>query len=259
MTIQISNREFYKQSNYMTTLANKKNANSEWAYNAGYEEKNTIVYTIKIGDTLSKIAAQYGITVDDIVNANNIEHPDFIYVNDTLIIPNQSSSDGTDGTQGQGTVAQNIALSDKGLDLICSFEGLRLDAYQDSGGVWTIGYGHTGSDVQPGQHISESRARELLRQDVATAEKAVRNLVKVPLTQGQYDALVSFTFNCGSGTLRNSTLLKKLNAGDYSGAQAEFGKFVHAGGQTLAGLVRRRQAEAEMFGNKAPDSSQSMT
>jgi uncharacterized protein (TIGR02594 family) len=156
-----------------------------------------------------------------------------------------------------GTSPGNLELSNNGIDLIGSFEGLRLDAYQCDAGVWTIGYGHTGSDVHPGQHISESRAKELLRQDVESAENAVKDLVDVPLSQGQFDALVSFTFNCGKGALAKSTLLEKLNSGDYEGAQAEFGRFVHAGGVELPGLVRRRKAEAELFGNQKPDNSES--
>lgn len=150
-------------------------------------------------------------------------------------------------------------LSQKGLDLIKGFEGLRLTSYRDSTGVWTIGYGHTGSDVHGGQTISRARAEQLLKNDTGWAQDAVRRLVKVPLSQGQFDALTSFTFNLGAGALGSSTLLKKLNAKDYAGAQKEFGKWVHAGGVVLQGLVRRRAAEAKMFGNKAPSGSGSTT
>ncbi|MDP2269444.1 MAG: glycoside hydrolase family protein [Archangium sp.] len=144
------------------------------------------------------------------------------------------------------------ALSQKGIDLIKEFEGLRLKAYRDPVGVWTIGYGHTGSDVKPGQVISQTRAEQLLKGDTGWAQDAVRRSVKVPLSQGQFDALTSFTYNLGGGALASSTLVKKLNARDYAGAQKEFARWVHAGGQVLAGLVRRRAAEAKMFGNKAP-------
>lgn len=146
------------------------------------------------------------------------------------------------------------SLSQKGLDHIKSFEGLRLRAYRDPVGVWTIGYGHTGG-VKPGQVISRERAEQLLRSDTGWAQDAVRRNVKVPLSQGQFDALTSFTFNLGAGALASSTLLKKLNAGDYAGAQKEFGRWVHAGGEVLQGLVRRRASEAKMFGNKAPGGS----
>jgi GH24 family phage-related lysozyme (muramidase)/murein DD-endopeptidase MepM/ murein hydrolase activator NlpD len=143
------------------------------------------------------------------------------------------------------------ALSQKGLDLIKEFEGLRLKAYRDPVGVWTIGYGHTGG-VKAGQVITQARAEQLLKGDTGWAQDAVRRSVKVPLSQGQFDALTSFTFNLGAGALASSTLVKKLNAKDYAGAQKEFGRWVHAGGQVLAGLVRRRAAEAKMFGNSAP-------
>ena len=144
------------------------------------------------------------------------------------------------------------ALSQKGIDLIKEFEGLRLKAYRDPVGVLTIGYGHTGRDVKPGQVISQARAEQLLKGDTGWAQDAVRRSVKVPLSQGQFDALTSFTYNLGAGALASSTLVKKLNARDYAGAQKEFGRWVHAGGEVLAGLVRRRAAEAKMFGNKAP-------
>ncbi|MGV3621975.1 MAG: glycoside hydrolase family protein [Archangium sp.] len=150
-------------------------------------------------------------------------------------------------------------LGQAGLNLIKEFEGLRLTAYRDPVGVLTIGYGHTGSDVKPGMTISQQRAEQLLKNDTGWAQKAVRDTVKVPLTQGQFDALTSFTFNLGAGALRSSTLVKKLNAGDYAGAQNEFGRWVHAGGQVLAGLVRRRAAEAKMFGSKAPSGTSTPT
>lgn len=150
-------------------------------------------------------------------------------------------------------------LGQAGLNLIKEFEGLRLKAYRDPVGVLTIGYGHTGSDVKSGMVISQQRAEQLLKNDTGWAQKAVRDSVKVPLTQGQFDALTSFTFNLGAGALRTSTLVKKLNTGDYAGAQKEFGRWVHAGGQVLAGLVRRRAAEAKMFGNKAPSGTSTPT
>lgn len=155
-------------------------------------------------------------------------------------------------TRATSTFKAATSLSQKGIDLIKGFEGLRLTSYRDPGGVLTIGYGHTGSDVRSGQTISKARAEELLRHDTGWAQEAVRSAVRVPLSSGQFDALTSFTFNLGAGALRSSTLLKKLNAHDYAGAQKEFGKWVHAGGEVLAGLVRRRVAEAKMFGNTAP-------
>lgn len=140
-------------------------------------------------------------------------------------------------------------ISQKGLDLIKSFEGLRLSAYKCPAGVWTIGYGTT-AGVKPGQSITKERAEELLRDDVKRFEDQVLRLVKVPLTQGQFDALVSFTYNLGAANLGNSTLLRLLNAGDYKGAAAQFDRWTKAGGKELPGLVKRRAAERALFEGK---------
>lgn len=139
-----------------------------------------------------------------------------------------------------------MKLSEQGLDLIKHFEGLRLQAYQCSASVWTIGYGHT-ANVRPGDIIDEEQAGHLLCQDVTASEEAVIRLVRVSLSQHQFDALVSFVFNLGSGNFATSTLLKKLNAGDYIGAAEEFSRWVNAGGKKLLGLVRRRDAERQLF------------
>jgi lysozyme len=133
-----------------------------------------------------------------------------------------------------------------GLTLIKQFEGLRLQAYKCPADRWTIGYGHT-ADVSANDAITEEDALFFLRQDVAESERAVNQYVHVPLTQNQFDALVSFVFNLGIGSFRNSTLLKKLNAGDDDGAAQEFGRWIHAGGKTSPGLVRRREAERALF------------
>ena len=140
----------------------------------------------------------------------------------------------------------SFTTSQAGIDLITSFEGCRLTAYQDSVGVWTIGYGHT-SGVYPGMTITEEEAIAFLRQDLKTAENAVNNNVTYGINQSQFDALVSFTFNVGTGNFTSSTLLMKLNAGDVNGAANEFDRWIYAGGQVLEGLVRRRAAEKQMF------------
>ncbi len=133
-----------------------------------------------------------------------------------------------------------------GLNLIKDFEGLRLNSYRDAVGVWTIGYGHTGT-AGPGQQITNAQATALLREDVATFENAVTRAVRVPITENQFAALVSFTYNVGSGALNSSTLLRRLNAGDTLGAADEFLRWNRAGGQVLAGLTRRRVAERNLF------------
>ena len=139
-----------------------------------------------------------------------------------------------------------MRISDEGLELIKKFEGLRLVAYQDSIGMWTCGYGHT-RDVQKELHCTEAIADAWLKEDVHHAETCINNSVSVPLTQGEFDALVSFVFNLGCAKFRGSTLLRKLNDGDYDGASAEFSRWDKAGGKVLAGLTARREAEAKRF------------
>lgn len=139
-----------------------------------------------------------------------------------------------------------MKIGERGISLIKEFEGLRLTAYRDSVGVLTIGYGST-SGVSSGMVISEAEADARLRRDLETAEKCVNQCVAVPITQNQFDALVSFTFNLGCGNLRRSTLLLKLNAGDDIGAADEFLHWNRAGNEVLAGLVRRRKEERKLF------------
>lgn len=141
----------------------------------------------------------------------------------------------------------NLTYGQNGLSLTQSFEGLRLTAYQDQGGVWTIGYGHTGPDVQPGLTVSEDQATELLMKDAANAVGAVNRLVTVPLTQNQFDALVDFVFNVGAANFDSSTLLRELNASNFDAAAAEFQKWDHVHGVVVAGLLNRRLAEAKLF------------
>lgn len=142
---------------------------------------------------------------------------------------------------------QPTELSARGAEFIAGFEGFRPHAYWDSfGRVWTIGFGHT-RNVGPGQIVTRATGLHLLRQDAKDAAQAVSDLVDVPLTQNQFDALVSFAFNLGSGALAESTLLRKLNAGKYKAAAKEFKRWNHAGGVVLAGLTRRRNAEARLF------------
>lgn len=133
-----------------------------------------------------------------------------------------------------------------GLDIIKLYEGLRLDAYLCPAGVPTIGYGHT-KDVKLGDRCTQQQAEEWLEDDFFMAKTDVKAVVKVPITQNQLDALGSFVFNLGVRRLIQSTLLKKLNAGDYCGAAAEFDKWVFAGGKKLNGLVKRRAAEKQLF------------
>lgn len=147
-----------------------------------------------------------------------------------------------------------MKLSSAGLELIIEFEGLhekmpdgRYKAYRCPAGVWTIYAGCT-EGVAEGMIVTEAEGKAMLATEMAKHEAAVERLVKVPLTQGQFDALVSFSYNVGSGALEGSTLLKLLNAGDYAGAKGQFSRWTKAAGVELAGLVRRRAREAEVFG-----------
>ena len=140
-----------------------------------------------------------------------------------------------------------MKMSDKGLQLLEGYEGKKLKAYKDTGGVWTIGVGHTGPEVTEGLIIDDLQCFIWLKEDVQEAEDAVNRLVKVALTQDMFDSLASFVFNLGEGQFRKSTLLKKLNASDYKGAGQEFKRWVHDNGVVQPGLVKRRYSEAQAF------------
>ena len=137
--------------------------------------------------------------------------------------------------------------SPTGRAMIASFEGLRLTAYQDIVGVWTIGYGHTGPDVKPGLAITRQQADQLLVNDLARFERGVNALVTVRLNQNQFDALVSFSYNLGLSSLQGSTLLRLLNAGNFQAAADQFLRWNRAGGKEVAGLTRRRAEERKLF------------
>jgi len=144
-------------------------------------------------------------------------------------------------------MTQKFQYSAAGLAMTKSFEGLRLAAYQDVAGVWTIGYGSTTPTVHPGEVITEQEAEQRLLVNMQTAISVVNELVTVVITQGQFDALVDLTYNEGQGSFRNSTLLRMVNAGDFAGAAAQFPFWDKAGGVVQEGLERRREAEAMIF------------
>jgi lysozyme len=141
----------------------------------------------------------------------------------------------------------NFKYSDAGMALTKDFEGLRLTAYQDVAGIWTVGYGHVGPAILAGMTISKADAEALLRADLADAVACVNRAVRVTITQNQFDAMVDFCFNAGRGNFLQSTLLRKVNLQDFAGAAVQFGLWVHAGGEVVSGLVRRRKAEAVLF------------
>ena len=167
--------------------------------------------------------------------------------------PNIGIAVDTDSSgQNYGFALDQITqLSPAGIDLISNFEGLKLEAYYDQAGVCTIGFGTTiypnGVPVQSDDQCSVEQAKRYMHHDLERFEKAVSSAIKVPLTQNQFDALVSLTYNIGAGAFKNSTLLKLLNQGDYAGASQQFDVWIKAGGQTVQGLVNRRAVEKAYF------------
>ena len=143
-----------------------------------------------------------------------------------------------------GIILMNLGY--KGKDLLKFFEGCELVAYQDSVGVWTIGYGHT-KGVTPGMTITQEEAEQMLENELSEYEGYVEKYVTTPLTQNQFDALVVWVYNLGPTNLRRSTLLKELNSGNYTAAGNEIKRWNKAGGKVLNGLVKRREAETELF------------
>ncbi|KQE76206.1 lysozyme [Acinetobacter pittii] len=144
-----------------------------------------------------------------------------------------------------------MTTSDVGVDLISGFEDTRFKAYDDGVGVWTIGTGTTvypnGVKVKQGDTCTPEQAKAYFKHDLAKFEKAVNEAVTVTLTQNQFDALVSLTYNIGSGAFKSSNLLKLLNKGDYQGAADQLLRWNKAKGKVLNGLVRRREAERALF------------
>lgn len=161
----------------------------------------------------------------------------------------------------------NMLLSDTGVEVLHEFENCVLKAYPDpktKGDPWTIGWGHTGPEVKKGLVWSQDKANEVFARDVAVFEKMANMCIMVPVTQGQFDAMVSILFNVGPGRKKRpgdegkngilqlkdgspSTLLRKLNAGDYAGCAAEFPKWCSPGSPVEAGLKRRRIREQKLF------------
>ncbi|MEG4110174.1 glycoside hydrolase family protein [Microcoleus sp. S13_C5] len=138
-------------------------------------------------------------------------------------------------------------INGEGFKLLTTFEGCELTAYDDGGGVWTIGYGHTGDDVFPGQTISQTQAEELLHLDLEKFESFVEDAVEVEINDNHFSALVCFCFNVGPEAFGDSTLLKLLNQGNYQGAANQFPVWNKVNGEPWLGLTRRRLAERALF------------
>jgi lysozyme len=144
-----------------------------------------------------------------------------------------------------------MQVSIPGRKLIEAFEGLRLDAYRDCAGIWTIGYGHTARAGQPvpaaGLSITATMADQILADDLRATENGVLAAIKRPMEQGQFDAMASLAFNIGLGAFRSSSLARYFNRGEPSRAAGAFRLWVRSGGKVLPGLVRRREAERHLF------------
>lgn len=143
-----------------------------------------------------------------------------------------------------------MQINQEGLALIKRWEGLKLEAYLDLGGIWTIGYGHTATARQ-GMAIDEAEAERLLRQDLAIFEAAVLDAVTVPLTENQFAALVSWTYNVGVAAMGRSSLIKRLNKGEYNAVPAELAKWNKVRGKAVPGLANRRAAEGGLWARGA--------
>ena len=141
---------------------------------------------------------------------------------------------------------ETMKISTEGKNLIKKFEGCELEAYKCAAGVWTIGYGHI-KTASEGMTISQEKADELFNEEIKEYENYVNTAVTVPLSQNQFDAIVSWVFNLGNGNLRASTMLKVINSGDHAGVPAQIKRWNKAGGKVLEGLVRRREAEALLY------------
>ena len=140
-----------------------------------------------------------------------------------------------------------MKMGEKGIDLIKHFEGFSPTVYRCPSGVATLSYGSTHGITMDSPPITEEEGLELLMLDIAKLERGVNRLIDVPLNQNQFDALTSFAFNLGNGSLQASTLRKKVNREDYKGAADEFPRWGVAGGRKLNGLVKRRYAERALF------------
>ena len=144
------------------------------------------------------------------------------------------------------TYRTQMNIGNKGIELIKHFEGCELEAYKCAAGVPTIGYGHI-KGVQIGDTITQEQAEQMLVEELNEYEGYINDMVTTPLSQNQFDALVSWVYNLGGGNLKASTLLKVLNSGDFNGVPAQLMRWNKAGGKVLEGLTRRRQAEADLF------------
>jgi len=216
------------------TEGNSQRTNTQIAQNNReiFYENTFTNYTIQAGDSMGKIAREHGISPYSLMRANpQYDNPDLIYVGDTIRVPNKIDI----GNPQESTY-----------ELIKGFEGLRLGVYEDVGRK-AIGYGHNFESGENYQTINIEKAEELLRRDVAEVDQIIDSWVRVKLSREQYDALASFVFNFSEYDLAESTLLERLNLGDYVGAANEFPRWINIENQPNSALIQRRNQERALF------------
>ena len=207
---------------------------------------------LKVGSTGNKVKELQkllSLTVDGVFGINTLKSVKAFQSKNGLI------SDGIVGSKTWDVILNKNtpkhSLSNNGMNLLDQFEGLRLESYLDSAGIYTIGFGTIkypdGSKVKKGDKITKSQAKEYILHDLKEFESTVNTAVNVPLSQSQYDALVSLSYNIGSAAFKNSTLLKKLNNSDYKEAAEQFLVWNKVNSKKIQGLVKRREAEHNLF------------
>lgn len=220
-----------------------------------YPSKNNsaeqVVNVVGMKDWFSRDDAPRGMTVSTEGGPEPLPQPEAeaaVVIPVTPKAPESPSKASSPATSSPVTSTSGPKRTNKnGLLLIKSFEGLRLKAYRDPVGIWTIGYGTT-RGVRPDMSISEAEAEQFLQQDLIRFEQDISGAVAAPVNDNQFSALASFTYNVGSGALRSSTLLKLLNGRqDIRKTADEFPRWNKAGGRVLDGLTRRRNAERALF------------
>lgn|GEM_PF-4373417 len=219
-------------------------------------------YPIEPGDTFWKVAVRFlgdGYRFEELIQLNpDLDHTD-LQPGQKIIVPYESEN--FNRRSNQQTLEENSAIirtpinelqiSALGIEHIIEFEGFSAKAYQCTAGQWTIGYGHTRT-AKKGLVISSDKAEELLKIDLNQHIGELKDLVKVPLTQNEFDALASLIFNIGSDQFGDSTLLKVLNQGEYDQVPAQIKRWNKVDGRVVRGLERRRESEAQLFGSSSP-------
>ncbi|MCK5779400.1 MAG: glycoside hydrolase family protein [Psychrilyobacter sp.] len=199
-------------------------------------------HTVRRGENLTKISKNSGVSISELKDINHLTS-DKIVVGQVIYFKKAKNNN----KLLEVTHLGGPRLDHEGIEMIKRFEQLRTKSYQDSGGVWTIGYGHTGDDVGRWTRISEKRAIELLEDDVSATERGVEKVLKVKTTQHKFNAMVSLAFNVGVSNFRQSTLLKLHNKGQFTKASYEFKKWSKVKGKTNKGLLKRRAIEAKIY------------